>query len=340
VRTCTSRDPSVKTALSKMRSDGSRKLLDGTLEWEEVDGLIFYRGRLYIPDQLDLRREILRRCHDAPAAGHPGQHQTMEEVHCHYWWPGMDRFVHSYVSGCKTCARGKPAQHPRGPLQPLDVPEYPWQVVGVDLVGPLPLSDGNNMIITYVCHLTKQAHFFPCKLTITAKGLADMHVQRVFPLHGTPEKIISDCGPQFAARMTKELYRLLGIEHAMSTSFHPQSNGQTERTNQEIGKYLCMFCGKDQDDWAKLLPIVEFAYNSHVHSASKASPFKLLYGYQPSWASPIGGCANIPSVEQCLAQLHKARNKAKAALRMAKEAMVQSSKADRSRPTFQPGNKV
>jgi hypothetical protein len=90
VRACTSRDPSVKTALSKMRSEGSRKLPDGTLEWEEVDSLIFYRGCLYIPNQLDLCREILRRCHDTPAAGHPGQHQTMEEVHRHYWWPGMD----------------------------------------------------------------------------------------------------------------------------------------------------------------------------------------------------------------------------------------------------------
>jgi hypothetical protein len=140
--------------------------------------------------------------------------------------------------------------------------------------------------------------------------------------------------------MTKELYHLLGIEHAMSTSFHLQSNGQTERMNQEIGKYLCMFCGKDQDDWAKLLPIAEFAYNSHVHLASKASPFKLLYGYQPSWASPIGRHANIPSVEQHLTQLHKVQNKAKAALLMAKEAMVQSSKANQSRPTFQPGDKV
>jgi hypothetical protein len=90
VRACTSRDPSVETALSKMHSDGSQKLPDSTLEWEEVDGLIFYRGRLYIPNQLDLRHKILCRCHNTPAAGHPGQHQTMEEVHCHYWWPGMD----------------------------------------------------------------------------------------------------------------------------------------------------------------------------------------------------------------------------------------------------------
>jgi hypothetical protein len=90
VHTCTSCDPSVKTALSKMCSDGSQKLPDSTLNWEEVDGLIFYRGRLYIPNQMDLRQEILCCCHNTPTAGHPGQHQTMEEVHCHYWWPRMD----------------------------------------------------------------------------------------------------------------------------------------------------------------------------------------------------------------------------------------------------------
>jgi hypothetical protein len=87
---CTSHDPSVETALSKMHSDGFQKLPDGTLEWEEVSGLIFYRGRLNIPNQMDLRHEILCCCLDAPAAGHPGQHRTMEEVHHHYWWPGMD----------------------------------------------------------------------------------------------------------------------------------------------------------------------------------------------------------------------------------------------------------
>jgi hypothetical protein len=122
----------------------------------------------------------------------------MEEVHCHYWWPGMDQFVCSYVSGCKTCTRRKPAQHPRGPLQPLDVPEYPWQVVGVNLVRLLLPSDGYDMIITYVCHLTKQAHFFPCRSIITTKELADMYVQHMFLLHGTLEKIILDCGLQFA----------------------------------------------------------------------------------------------------------------------------------------------
>jgi transposase InsO family protein len=264
----------------------------------------------------------------------------MEEVHRYYWWPNMDQFVRKYVSGCKTCTQGKPAQHPKGPLQPLEVPKYPWQIVGVDLVGPLPLSDGFDMIITYVDLLTKQAHFLPCNSTITAEGVADMHVKHIFPLHGTPEKFISDRRPQFAACMMSELYRQLGIKHAMSSAFHPQSNGQTEQTNQEIVKYLRMFCSKDQQGWAKLLPIAEFAYNLHVHLVTKSSPFEMLYGYQPTWNTPPSASAQMPSVSACLLELHKARDKAKAALRMSKEAMIRDSEADRSQPVFSPSNMV
>jgi hypothetical protein len=264
----------------------------------------------------------------------------MEEVQHHYWWPNMDCYICKYVAGCKTCAQGKPAQHPRGPLQPLDVPSYPWQHVGVNLVGPLPLSDGFNMIITYVNLLTKQAHFLPCKSTISAEGVANMHIRHIFPLHRTPEKIILDCGTQFSARLMSELYWHLGIEHAMSTAFHLQSNGQTERTNQEVVKYLCMFCNEDQHGWAQLLPIAEFAYNSHMHLVTKSSPFKLLYGYQPAWTSPLGASAQMPAVLDQLAALHKACKEAKAALRMSKEAMQRDSKADCSRPVFQPGNRV
>jgi hypothetical protein len=119
-------------------------------------------------------------------------------------------------------------------------------------------------------------------------------------------KTVTDCGPQFAACMMSELYRQLGIKHAMSSAFHPQSNGQTEWTNQEIVKYLCMFCSKDQQGWAKLLPIAEFAYNLHMHLVTKSSPFKMLYGYQPTWNTPPGASAQMPSVSAHLLELHKA----------------------------------
>jgi transposase InsO family protein len=140
---------------------------------------------------------------------------------------------------------------------------------------------------------TSQSRLISFQLTppsqLTAEAIADMHIKHIFPLHGTPDKIISDCRPQFAAQMMKELYQQLRIKHAMSTSFHLQTNGQMEQTNKEVTKYLHMFCNEEQDDWAKILPIVEFAYNSHVHSASGSSPFELLYGYQPTWSTPAGG---------------------------------------------------
>jgi hypothetical protein len=144
----------------------------------------------------------------------------LEEVLHYYWWPGVEKFMRKYVAGCngvekfmrkyvagcKTCARGKLAAHPRGPLQPLDIPDRLWQVIGVNLVGPLPLLGGHDMILVYVDHFTKQAHFIPTHSTIMAEGVADMHIKHIFPLHGTLDKIILDRGPQFAAQMMKELY--------------------------------------------------------------------------------------------------------------------------------------
>jgi hypothetical protein len=111
----------------------------------------------------------------------------------------------------------------------------------------------------------------------------------------------------------------------MSTSFHLQTNGQMERTNKEVTKYLCMFCNEEQDDWVKILPIMEFAYNSHVHSASGSSPFKLLYSYQPTWSTPAGGQVQMPSVSDCLYRLSKAHREASAVLRKSKEAMREAS---------------
>jgi hypothetical protein len=135
IRSHKDKDPEVLDALKGK----AKELPNGELEQEEVDRLVYHHGCLYIPPDLGLCQEAMRRCHDAPAVGHPGQNQMLEEVLHYYWWPGVEKFMCKYVTGCETCAQGKPATHPRGPLQPLDVPDGPWQVIGVDLVGPLPL---------------------------------------------------------------------------------------------------------------------------------------------------------------------------------------------------------
>jgi hypothetical protein len=214
-------------------------------------------------------------------------------------------------------------------------------VISTDFVSPLPPSRGFDSIQVYSDHYTKGAHFVATRTTADAMTVIDHHIKHIFPLHGAPEKFVSDCGPQFAARMTQEFYKHLGIEQALTTAYHPQANGQTERTNQDLVRYLCMFANTNQDNWADLLPMAEFAYNSHVHSATGKSLFKLLYGYQLQWETPVGGSSVAPAIDQRMDQLWKARADAEAALCMSKEAMASSS-ADYhcDRPVFKVGDWV
>ncbi len=111
----------------------------------------------------------------------------------------MGGFITAYVDGCDRCQRYRRDHHPTAPIQPQEVPEGPWQTIGVDLIGPLPLSSGKDCILNIVDHYTKQIHLFPVTSQITADGVASIYFEQVFPLHGIPKKIISDRGPQFAA---------------------------------------------------------------------------------------------------------------------------------------------
>ena len=171
------------------------------------------------------------------------------------------------MTGCDTCQRYKPARHPRATLQPHDVPDGPWQTVGVDLITGLPVVNGYDVIIVYIDHYSKQVHVIPTTSKVDAEGIANIHHREVFRLHGIPTKFVSDRGPQFAARIMKALYQRLGITHALTTAYHPQSNGQTEHANQEVERHLRLFTNSRQDDWVKYLPTAEFVLNSRQHSA-------------------------------------------------------------------------
>ena len=146
----------------------------------------------------------------------------------------MMSFVNKYVSSCNTCQHYKPAHHPHSVLQPHDIPGGPWQTVSMDLIMGLPQVSGYNAIAVYIDHCSKQVYVISTMSDINAEGMADIHYQEVFRPHRVPTKIISDCSPQFAVHFIKALYHKLGITHALTTVYHPQSNSQTERTNQEV----------------------------------------------------------------------------------------------------------
>ena len=161
-----------------------------------------------------------------------------------------------------------------------------------------------------------------------------------FPLHRIPQKIISDRGPQFAARSMHALYERLGIDAGLMTAYHPQANGQVEHKNQEVEAYLCLFIGKRQDDWVDLLPTAEFVINSRLNSATGHTPFELLYGYTPDFTLPAGCPTGIPLVDKRLQHLRSLRIDAEAALRLSKERMKEGRPKLYGASAFTVGDKV
>ena len=156
-----------------------------------------------------------------------------------YWWPGITKFIAQYVKGCDRCSRTKtyPAK-PMGELVPNQIPKKVWEIITVDLITGLPDSQGYNAIMVTVDRLSKMVHVLPTHNTVTSEGIARLFRDHIWKHHGLPNQVISDRGPQFVSNFMRELNRLLGIETTPSTAYHPQTDGQTERANQEIEQYL------------------------------------------------------------------------------------------------------
>jgi transposase InsO family protein len=255
---------------------------------DEDDGLVYLHGLIYIPTTL--RNEVIRRHHDMPTHGHTGVEKTMEQITRNFYFPNMMRKVRNYIKDCDTCQRNKPARHaPYGELQLSEVPSRPWEWITMDFITKLPVSDNCDMIMVIVDRLTKYACMIPTSETIEASQMASLIIQHVFSNHGTPSKITSDRDKLFTSNMWQSFADQMGIELRLSTAYHPQTNGQTERVNQTIKQYLRCHVNYQQDDWASLLPMAQLAYNNAVHSTTGETPFFANYGYHPRiLGDPIG----------------------------------------------------
>jgi hypothetical protein len=160
---------------------------------------------------------------------------------------------------------------------------HPFQTIALDLITDLPPSQGNDSILTIIDHdCSKAAIFLPCTKEVTAKGLAQIYAQHVFPHYGVPQKIISDQDTRLTAHFTCALCELVGATQNMSTTYHPQMDGQSEHTNQHVKQYLHIYGNVQQDDWASLLPMAQFVHNSWPNETTGQTPFELLMGHMPS----------------------------------------------------------
>jgi len=183
------------------------------------------------------------------------------------------------MDGYDACQRYKnQSEAPAGKLMPNAIPEKPWSHISADFITKLPLAQGYDTILVVCDCFSKMAHFIATTEKTSAEGLAKLFRDHVWKLHGLPESIISDRGVQFVVEMMKELNNLLGIQIKLSTAYHPQTDGQTERINQELEQYLRVFIDHRQEQWLDWLGMVEFAYNNKIHAATKTLPFKANYG--------------------------------------------------------------
>ena len=298
-------DPIVSRALEAMNSDQGEPWIPCTLKanWHFEEGKLYFKGRLYIPESN--RHDLIKSLHESPCGGHEGFYCTLHCVQRDYWWPGMSTFLHKYISGCAMCQQAKVNTHPTVPgLTPLSVQTpIPFSSISVDLITSLPVSHGFDSVMVVVDHgLTKGVIYCPCSKNIDTAGVAQLFFKHVFPRFGLHQKIISDRGPQFASAFTREIAQLLQYDVALSTAYHPQTDGETERVNQELETYLRIFSANQPKEWSEMLPMAEFAHNSATHSITNKTLFSLMMGYKPQ-AYPSMGKTFLPNLEGRLLEL-------------------------------------
>src|ERR1041384_5062468 len=206
----------------------------------DEQGVIMFGKRLVVPKVAELRDKILNEAHDSLLSIHPGSSKMYQDLKQRFWWTRMKREIARYVSKCDVCQRVK-ASHlkPAGLLQPLPIPSWKWEDIGMDFIVGLPkTSNGYDSIWVIVDRLTKSTHFLPVKTTYSFKDYAELYLTRIVCLHGVPKTIISDRGSQFVSHFWKSLHAALDTKLFHSSAYHPQTGGQTERVNQILEDML------------------------------------------------------------------------------------------------------
>ncbi|GJW09913.1 putative reverse transcriptase domain-containing protein [Tanacetum coccineum] len=245
-----------------------------------ADGTMCLNGRSWLPCYGDLRTVIMHESHKSKYSIHPGSDKMYQDMKKLYWWPNMKANIATYVSKCLTCAKVKAEhQRPSGLLVQPEIPQWKWDNITMDFVTKLPKSSqGYDTIWVIVDRLTKSAIFMPMRETDPMDKLARMYLKEVVTKHGIPVSIICDRDPRFASNFWKSLQKALGTSLDMSTAYHPQTDGQSERTIQTLEDMLRACVIDFGNGWVKHLPLVEFSYNNSYHASIKAAPFEALYG--------------------------------------------------------------
>jgi hypothetical protein len=306
------------------------------------DGLIRYQGKFWVGGNSGLQTKIIQAFHSAPVGGHSGIQVTYQRLKNLFAWEGMKVAVEEFVKQCTICQQAKHENcKTPGLLQPLQPPSAPWQSVSMDFITGLPKSGGYEVILVVVDRYNKYAHFLPLKHPFTAPQVAQTFFDNVVKLHSLPSSIVSDRDNIFTSAFWKSLFTNLHTQLNLSTAYHPQSDGQTERVNQCLELYLRCSVAASPKQWVKWLPLAEYWYNTCYHTTLGCSPFKALYGHEPTHGMFPVSTDTVPlAVDEMLQERNNLSEFLKLQLDRATRRMKRTADAKRSFREFQIGEQV
>jgi transposase InsO family protein len=232
-----------------------------------------------VPNSENLRTRIISEIHDSLSAGHPGREITYRMLARDFFWPGMTDSIRRYVRNCDVCGRTKPwRERAQGLLKPLPIPDRLWKEISMDFIEGLPISEGMRCLMVVTDRLSKGSIFIPLP-DIKTETVVRAFIRQVVAYHWLPDAITSDRGSQFVSLLWERLCEILKINRRLSTAFHPQTDGSTERMNSVWEAYVRAFISWAQDDWAPLCPMAQIAINGRDATSTGVSPFFLQHGY-------------------------------------------------------------
>jgi len=266
------------------------------------DRVWFRKGKVFLDPTSTLLPQILIDCHATPVGGHFGFHKTLARIKQDFSWPDMHRTVKEFLQQCERCQRFKTnCMKPAGLLQPLLVSNQVWTEISMDFIEGLPSSHGYSCIMVVVDRLSKYAHLIPLKHPYTAITVVKAFISNIVRLHGIPTFIVSDRDKVFLSTFWRTLFQFQGTQLCMSSSYHPQSDGQIEVVNRILEQYLQCFTRDQPQTWFDWVPWAEFSYNTSVHSSTKVTPFEVVYGVPPpSLLTYVPSTSKVQAVDEHL----------------------------------------
>ncbi|GJY82065.1 putative reverse transcriptase domain-containing protein [Tanacetum coccineum] len=243
------------------------------------DESIYFIDSIWVPLVGGVRTIIMDEAHKTRYSVHPGADKMYHDLRDMYWWSGMKKDIATYVSKCLTCSKVKAEhQRPSGLLQQPEITEWKWDNITMDFITKLPRSkSGHDTIWVVVDRLTKSAHFLEIREDYSMEKLARLYIDEIVARHGVPVSIILDWDGRFTSQFWQTLQKALGTRLDMSTAYHPQTDGQSERTIQTLEDTLRACVIDFGGSWDVHLPLAEFSYNNNYHSSTRCAPFEALY---------------------------------------------------------------